>query len=343
MTSFQDRMDGRNNHFNLIRVLAAFGVLISHAWPLSMGMRTTEPLQTLVGYKLGTLSVFVFFAISGFFITRSFDLSRDWKSYLIARCLRIFPALAVVLGLTVLVSGALITTAPFSEFWISAVKYLIKNMSLFRLQWALPGVFEDNIYPKAINGSLWTLSHEFRLYGLVLLVGVFRSFDWPVLLRFIALAFVVYLQCIPATTSSELATCFVIGAVIYLWRNHMPASMIISVLLVVVAIASKGTTAYLPILLLTISYSSLALGYYPFKKLLAYNRLGDYSYGIYIYAFPMQQLASHFGADTPVENILFAAVPTITMAILSWHLIEGPALGMKNTVCKWLFREKAAT
>lgn len=340
MTTFQDRMDGRNNHFNLIRLLAAFGVLISHAWPLSMGMGTTEPLQALVGYKLGTLCVFVFFAISGFFITRSFDLSRDWKSYAIARCLRIFPALVVVLGLTVLVAGFLMTTAPFKEFWVSAVKYLIKNLSLFRLQWALPGVFEENIYPNAINGSLWTLFHEFRLYGVVLIVGLLRLFDWPILLRFSVLACIVTLQVVPKSTGAELATCFALGSAFYLWRDHLPASPLIALLFALLAIAANGTGAYQPLLLLAISYGALTLGYLPFKKLLTYNRFGDYSYGIYIYAFPMQQLASHWGASSPLGNILIASPPTIIMAVLSWHLVEDPALNMKKTVRKWLFREK---
>src|SRR6056297_3224354 len=89
---------GRNNHFNLLRMLAAIGVLVSHAYPISLGAGVEEPLERFLdGMSLGGVSVLIFFSISGFFITKSFFFTVSWKRFLAARALRLFPALFVVL------------------------------------------------------------------------------------------------------------------------------------------------------------------------------------------------------------------------------------------------------
>ena len=101
-----DRASGRDNNFNLLRILAALGVLVSHAYPISLGAGTPEPLSALLGdVTLGTVSVMIFFSISGFFITRSFAGRTSLARFMQARCLRLFPALIVVLIVTVLVCG----------------------------------------------------------------------------------------------------------------------------------------------------------------------------------------------------------------------------------------------
>src|SRR5687767_8279407 len=79
---------GRDNNYNLIRMVAASSVLVSHSWPISLGPDTIEPLKKLTGFSLGTIAVFVFFAVSGFFITKSFDRRDSFLSFMMARILR---------------------------------------------------------------------------------------------------------------------------------------------------------------------------------------------------------------------------------------------------------------
>ena len=123
-----DRAAGRDNNFNLLRILAAVGVLVSHAYPISLGADAAEPLSALLGgVTLGTVSVMIFFSISGFFITRSFAGRASLGRFFQARALRLFPALIVVLIVTVLVSGLWLTTATLGEFWAATPAYFVRN------------------------------------------------------------------------------------------------------------------------------------------------------------------------------------------------------------------------
>ena len=170
---FADRAAGRGNNFNLLRILAAIGVLISHAYPISLGPDAAEPLSAqLGGITLGTVSVMIFFSISGFFITRSFAARASLARFLQARCLRLFPALIVVSAVTVLVAGFWLTTAPQTVFWAAVPEYVLRNITLFSLNYDLPGVFAANLYGPAINGSLWTLSYEVLCYLGVVVAGL---------------------------------------------------------------------------------------------------------------------------------------------------------------------------
>jgi peptidoglycan/LPS O-acetylase OafA/YrhL len=153
-----DLARGRDNNFNLLRMLAAAGVLVSHAYPIARGPDAEQPLESLLGMTLGTVCVYVFFAISGFFIAQSFERAATPGAFLRARALRLFPALAVVLCVTVLVAGLWLTTAPPPVYWAAVPEYLVRNLTLFFLRYDLPGVFEDNPLGPGINGSLWTLN-----------------------------------------------------------------------------------------------------------------------------------------------------------------------------------------
>lgn len=328
-----DRAQGRDNHFNLIRMIAASGVLVSHTWPIALGPEAVQPLKPLLGLTLGTVCVYVFFAISGFFIAKSFDRSVTRRRFLEARALRLFPALIVVLILTVLVAGLFVTTAPPAVFWADVPGYLLRNLSLIWLDYDLPGVFESTPYGPPINGSLWTLFHEVVCYAGVFLAGICGLLRAP---RLFAGAFVlVVLGClaVPAlpvhpkiVALASLALPFAIGTAFYVWRTHVPLHWGLAVGLALLAGLSVGTIAFKPVFALALCYWVFWLGLGQMPALLAYNRLGDYSYGVYIYAFPLQQLAASHGAVTPLVNMALAFPVTLICAVLSWHLIEKPAL-----------------
>ena len=107
-----DVSSGRNNNLNLIRAVAAVAVLVSHAYPITLGGKAVEPLRTALGHTLGTLAVFVFFFISGFLIARSFDQKRSLTGFTVARVLRLFPGLLASLLLVMLLLGSATTTLP---------------------------------------------------------------------------------------------------------------------------------------------------------------------------------------------------------------------------------------
>ena len=338
--------ESRDNNFNLIRVIAASLVLVSHAYPISLGPGTIEPLETLLGVTLGTLAVYVFFVISGFLIAQSFDRSSTTLRFLLARALRIFPALILVLLLTALLLGPFYSDLSMSEYFSSpaAPLYVLRNLSLAFLVYELPGVFATNPYGGAINGSLWTLFYEVACYFGVLVAGLAGALrkKWMMgaaLIMFAGLYFLTAKNPLEIDLPyriillTDLALPFAIGTAFYVWRATIPLNWAIGFVLAALCWLLADSGIFHEILVVCFCYWTFLLGYLPGGILRNYNRIGDYSYGIYIYAFPMQQIAAfHFSPMEPVLNMLIAAPATLLFAIFSWHLVEKPALTAKSQI-----------
>ena len=333
---------GRDNNFNLIRMVAACAVLLSHAWPLTEGPGTPEPLQVLTGYSLGTLAVQVFFGLSGFFISASFAGSKTVAGFVQARILRLFPGLAVSLILVAFVLGPLVTSQPLAAYltdrdtWL----FLLRNITLFAAQYTLPGVFESNPYPE-VEGSIWTLIQEVMCYGLVFLAGVTALLRRPALMN-LGLAVYAVLWLVPVLTPvqlhpklvqfHDLSLPFVMGMAFWQWRNLIPLSLPGIAGLSALSYATASLPLGQPALVLLLTYGCFWLGHVPTGAVRRYNDLGDYSYGVYIYAFPVQGLVVWlFGAMTPVLHSLIALPPVLLMAVLSWHCVESPVLRLRHS------------
>lgn len=333
-----DRAAGRDNNFNLLRMLAAAGVLISHAYPITLGPKTPQPLSgALQGITLGMLSVMVFFAISGFFITRSFAQKATLRGFLEARILRLFPALAVVLILTILVAGLFLTTASPGVFWAAAPEYFLRNLMLFYPKYELPGVFETTPFGPAINGSLWTLNYEVLCYLGVVLCGLLGLLVRPPLFAMGLVLFVAthvagqVLQLHPRIENLlRLGLPFGIGMAFWVWRAVIPLSWVLAGLLCLAAALLRPTLLFEPMLTLALTYTIFVLGYARSPFLERYNRLGDYSYGTYVYAFPLQQWIAALGVVSPILNIALSLPLVLVCAILSWTFVEAPALRLRS-------------
>ena len=162
-----DHIAEKDNNFNLIRFIAAFSVLVSHSYAIHFGSADAEPLLSYLGKSLGSLSVDVFFIVSGFLIYGSLIRKQSLRDYIAARILRIFPGLIFMLILTTFVLGSSISSLTFINFLSEPQtwEYFLKNSILiFRTEYQLPGVFEDNNYGTAVNGSLWSLPFELYMY-----------------------------------------------------------------------------------------------------------------------------------------------------------------------------------
>jgi peptidoglycan/LPS O-acetylase OafA/YrhL len=328
---------GRDNNFNLIRMLAAFGVLVSHAYPISLGPGAPEPLQAALGGRsLGGISVAAFFVISGYFITQSFERSRGRAAFLAARALRLYPALAVVLVLTVVIGWLAFSDAPAEEYAPAAARYVARNLGLLFPVYELPGVFEANPYGPAINGSLWTLGFEALCYAGVFFAGVLGLLRrWLVLaaLPLVLSAYAVAPQIAPpyhVAKLIELGAPFAVGAALYLSRDRVPVDGRIALALAAAAWALADTAAFGPAFLLALCYGVFWAGCLRSRVLGTYNRLGDYSYGAYIYAFPIQQIMAAQGVVSPLANIALATPALLSCAALSWVFVERPALTLKD-------------
>lgn len=345
-----DVAGGRDNNLNLVRMVAASGVLISHAFPITLGDGAQEPFEASTGLTLGFLCVAIFFAISGFLITRSFDRKSRIENWISARVARLFPGLIVVSLLIAFLYGPLFTTLSIGQYFRQAETYLyvLRNVTLVSLQYGLPGVFASQPLPIAINGSLWTLVHEVACYLGVLALGVVGALASRKAFSIASLLYAgAYIASgLPGITEflhpkitllRMLSYPFVVGMVFYVWRDRIVLRWGVAAVLAAAAALLRFTPLFEPAFLAAISYLTFVVAYLPGGVIRKYNRLGDYSYGMYVYAFPIQQAAvAVAGPMSPLTNILIAFPLTLACAIASWILVEKPSLNRRHLLARML-------
>lgn len=324
----------RQNHFNLLRMIAASAVIVSHSFPLSEGEGTVEPLQRMLGFTLGAAAVKLFFAISGYFILMSFARRRSNFDFIAARVLRIFPGLAVMAILLTFAMGPAFTTEPLPDYIRAAWPYVPRTISLAFIRINLPGVFEGNPFPIAVNGSLWTLTVEVLAYAGLFALGVSgllkrAFFPFVIAAYAVAYATVWYRGMTPI---ASLSLPFMVGMTCYLYRQqHKLDGRLTAALVCVATIPTLLGHPIDELWSIALAYAGLWLGFLHAPTLNRYNRLGDYSYGTYIYAWPIQQmLAASLPGIAPLQMMPIALLAAFACGALSWHLVEKPALQLRR-------------
>jgi len=338
---------GRDNNFNLLRMIAASSVLISHSWSIAFSTTRGEPLTSFTPFSLGQLSVTLFFGLSGFLITKSFDNRRSATEFVIARVFRLYPGLLVSLILCVFVIGSLFTVERLSLYFSDPMtwKFIPAGLSLFRLKYQLPGVFEHNPHG-GVNGSLWTLYYEVFCYICVALVG-FGGMLAPRVFTAVIIAYLAvytYLRIHLGASASmggytELSLPFALGAAIYVYRTRIPLNAIVLVSLFLGVVLLQRSPLYREAIVFTVVYGTFWLGLLRSRLVLRYNLLGDYSYGMYIFAFPVQEaLVASFPGVAPWQMIAIAWPMTLILAALSWQFVENPVLRKRHVFGELLDR-----
>ncbi|WP_432836372.1 acyltransferase family protein [Dactylosporangium sp. CA-092794] len=350
MATLRDRYDPRSNGLGLLRLLLALSVLVAHAWPLGFGAPSPGQRISRGQTDLGALAVDGFFVLSGFLVAagRGGALRFAWH-----RFLRIFPGLWVCL-LGIALAATLTGHAGGLEFarrnWSGAVH-----------RWGIGTLFLDTPYGRlvhgsVVNGSLWSLVYELLCYcGLAALVaaGLPRRAPWLVpALAGAAFAVIVadalhdpttpryhgglgplpVFGYVDAQLACYLGFLFLLGASAQLYAHRIPlhpALAAASGLALAVTLLGGGFSVVgYPALAYLLLYAACALP----RRLHRIGRERDYSYGVYIYAFPIQQLVAHYGgAAWGVLPYLALCLPVVLLAAAaSWHLVERPALSLKD-------------
>ena len=152
-------------------MIAAFAVIVSHSFTLATGDRTLEPFKNFFGISLGAMAVDIFFITSGLLVSRSLLVRTDIKFFIISRILRIFPALLISVLFCVLLGAYLSSfTLPVYLKDSELLNFILYNSTIILTDYQeLPGVFYDAPFNRSVNGSLWTLPWELRMY--LVLVG----------------------------------------------------------------------------------------------------------------------------------------------------------------------------
>lgn len=339
--------NGRDNNLNLIRFFCAFLVLFSHSYALTKTSESHEPLSYLANISLGSVAVDIFFIISGFLITKSYINKTTLTSYIKARALRIYPAL-IPMTIFCIILGGYHTTLPIKDYFTNTeiFKFFINNsILLFGIEHNLPNVFHFNPFPNEVNGSLWALRYEIKMYALLAFIYstvLFLSKKFNCLkLKFIfltfttlSLSFYIFNHFVNIIDSHypRLFSMFFMGATYYLWRDTIKfRSLSILFISAILCISLLNKNIFFVTYCLTLPIIIFYLAYIPSGFIRKYNKLGDYSYGLYIYAFPIQQAIVSYQPNISVQAMVFYSfIITLLCAILSWHIIEKYFLDKKK-------------
>lgn len=349
---------GRDNNFNLVRLGAAFCVLLSHSFTLSTGNALLEPFRLSAGISLGSMAVLVFFLTSGYLVGGSILSRADPVHFTVSRVLRIFPALIVAMTLTVGIVGPALSSLSPADFWADhqTWRYWLTNcVIVFGNDNQLPGLFNGNPHGSTVNGSLWSISYELWMYGLLVALwaitggSAHRRRFGAVVAAMVLAALAIYLwKGVWEPSSSEvksklswLIPAFFIGSLLYVARARIPlhGAIAAGALVLLVVAAMIGHRAFALVNLFCFGYLVLYAAYG--LPLVRWQLHADYSYGLYLYAFLVQQVLARLVPGIDVLTMTVAAtVITLILAAASWHLVEKRALGAVGTVAARLSRRQ---
>lgn len=350
-----DRIAPHGNNFTLLRVIAACVVIWDHAYRL---VGQTPPLSDRIAFAdTGTIAVYVFFAISGYLLLGSWAATPKLGQFTLKRVLRIMPGLMVAVTGAALIFGTLATDLPVGQYLTSPQTrhYVFENWTLFNPQYLLPGTFTHQVSP-AVNGSIWTLCYEVTLYTLIPLLGMLlvRRSRLVGTLAVVGVAVlpwdhlppaVPYLSGLNIAVLATFGRYFLMGSLLYAWRDRVPLRWPVAVAVAAVFGIGMGhwwggwiSYAALPYLVIYIARLDIA-------PLRGRFRRRDLSYGLYVWAFPVEQSIISVGGGriAPLALCGFSLLVTGGLAALSWHYVEAPAMRAKGAISTLGRRRRPAT
>ncbi|MER6989497.1 acyltransferase family protein [Saccharopolyspora hirsuta] len=330
--------------FAWIRMIGAVLVIYGHSSPLAgTGVLFSEDwaLQPDEGVLMG------FFAMSGFQITESWLRDPHPGRFAAKRVLRLWPPMLTVTLAMALVIGPMVTTLPVGEYFAAQGTwgYIVNNAGLLTLQHELPGVFEDNPWPNAVNGSLWTLPMELLAYAglfVLLLLGAGRDkYRWLAVVALVAL--VIWdrhleqapgpesagsLLSVPVESLVAFLVAFAFGVVLNLYR--IPLSPLAAVAGIVVLALMPNSIAASFLMAFVVSYAVVLAGHCWPAKLTVPGVWVNGSYGVYVWGFPIQQLLAMAGIGNQWLMLICAAPLAYVAGTLSWKFVEDPTMKLRH-------------
>ena len=340
-----ERLDADANNFTAVRLLLATSVIYTHCYFTTFGVRNADDLSGFLGAPISAYAVDGFFFLSGFLVYPSLLRLRSSVRFLTARFIRLWPGLALCVLLTVLV-GAFFTSAPGGAYLGGdTARFILSNLTFTVASYRLTGV-ECGGEACVLNGSLWTLPWEVRCYVLLAVLGAL-GLARPTLMKWLVLPLslvgvlvwdisqvqalarsllgdgVVYL----IGTFDRLWAAFAMGIAAYLFRERIPLSWWVLGVLFLANLAAHAIGVGLHMRPLLIGYAVLCLGLLTAQRRVFSANWPDYSYGMYIYGYPVMVLIYAFWpAKSHLALALVTMAATVPLAALSWHLVERPAL-----------------
>jgi peptidoglycan/LPS O-acetylase OafA/YrhL len=333
---------GRTTGFDYLRLGLATAVLCSHSIDVSYGLAFAIAAENGPTRPLIALILPMFFALSGFLVAGSLERCRTLVSFMGLRVLRLAPALAVETVIAALLLGPILTSLPLADYFSDPQlpSYFLNVVG--DIQYRLPGLFSGNPWADTVNAQLWTLPFELgcylSLFGLalcglhkrrILFAGIVAALNIAMAVQYAAGG---ELNPNPVVEGQMLVVCFLWGIVLYLYRNAVAHSARLGAIAALASIAllvHPATDYLVPVFA---AYLTAYLGLMRPKAAWLVSS-GDYSYGVFLFGFPVQQAVAQLlgpGGQNWLTNIALSLPVTLMLAILSWHLVEKPALRLRT-------------
>lgn len=330
----------RANNFDALRLLAAALVIWGHQYAL-MG----RPVPLIWHNEPGAVGVVIFFAISGYLVSLSWQSDPHFGRFIMRRILRIWPGLCAAVLLCAAVIGPWATTLPLPEYvQHPATRDYLSNLWL-QTRYVLPGVFGHNPLPHSVNGPLWTIPLEVACYLCLAGLGILglARWRWSAPIVFSALALALQWRYSPPSGQPmpewsfglQYGMVFALGATLAAWNNLWKTRRWMATFLLSACLTALHWWGPQPFAgqapLLGVACLIVLWGTASTPLLRQAGRWGDFSYGLYIYAFPIQQILIWYFANRLEFGaaLLLSLGSTLTLAAASWHLLEKPALAFK--------------
>ncbi|SFK44964.1 Peptidoglycan/LPS O-acetylase OafA/YrhL, contains acyltransferase and SGNH-hydrolase domains [Sphingomonas sp. NFR04] len=352
-----DAANGRPTGFDYMRILLALAVIWMHTAQVTTGsheLAFSTPFSPLIKAILP-----MFFALSGFLVAGSMERSRTLITFLGNRFVRIYPALAVEVGLSAFVIGTIFTSFPLEKYFTDKTFLLYLLNVTGHIHMKLPGVFLNNPDADVVNMQLWTVPFELYCYlalSVLLAIGLLKRPVIAIVGSFFFLAlccayrvyrhgdqWAIFPTHVPGIV---LISCFLVGVAFYLYREKVPHRLwLFLACSAYIFWAFRFTTFGDLITVPAMGYVTVYLGLLMPRKI-ALLKGADYSYGLYLYGFVIQQAIAYFPGPGRIwyVNGLVATIISAAFAAFSWHYIEKPALKYKSVFKKlenaWLRRRE---
>jgi peptidoglycan/LPS O-acetylase OafA/YrhL len=327
----------RDNNFDKLRFFAASLVILSHSYLLSGGT-STDLFYQFTRRTIAYPGMAIFFIISGYLITQSWMNTGNSFKFLKKRILRIYPALICAILVTTLFLNFVIFKNIVFDDWI---KVLI-NIPLMQ-QYSIPSWFSTNFYynNNCINGSIWSLQLEFQMYIFTMILGLFgllkKKWSWITILAISILS--MKFKVFEDGVVTDYRVYYIIVSLYYVYKDKIKFNTIIGICAVAVWFLFTKTEYLTPASWITLPYAVLWIGNASTNVLYSFFKSGDYTYGLYIYAFPIQQSTVFIFQNrlNPYELFIIAYPLSLAFAILSWHYIEQKFLSLKEVPLQKIF------
>lgn len=337
--------DPRHNALTTWRLVLAIGVFFYHSWPLTGREISYLPAMRL----LSDIFADGFFVISGFLITAAWMRRPYLREYWASRTLRIFPGLWICLIVIAFVIAPIAARVQGTTVTLSSeLEYVVNNALLNIAYLDIDGTPADVPYPGVWNGSIWTLFFVLLCDVMVSALGFVgllkRRWVIPILFAVALCCSAWFSYTLGAYTWPQMLSRFFVvflaGAMFYQYQAMIPARWSLVALSIAIVVASGFMQNYRVMGVLPLAYSVIVSG-----ALIRKTRLrNDLSYGVYIYAFPIQQLLACFGLArwNPFLFFLIATAATLPVAALSWFVVERRAMALKSRILRRSVKPRAA-